>query len=213
MSSNANSVVPTSFWISTLRGLRNGMYYGGKVRFTHALVMTFLFRKGPILDKLKNVAELTFEHAKNLGLYVFLYKAVVYILTKLRGKPEKIHAFIGGVIAGYIIFRKRTSVNYQIVLYLFSRIIMGGVENLVKKKKLPDISAFPALAAICWGVVMYLFEDDSSSLQSSLASSMEFLYKESESYNSWTDFVPFAIPHFVLGAINKVLASYKGKSH
>jgi len=211
MSSDTNSVVPANFFVSTLRGLRNGMYYGGKVRFTHALVMTFLFRKGPIGDKLKNICELTFEHAKNLGLYVFLYKAIVYILTKLRGKPSKIHAFIGGVIAGYIIFRKKTSVNYQIVLYLFSRIIMGSAENLVKKKKIPDVSLFPALAAICWGVVMVLFEDDPTSLQSSLASSMDFIYKQSETYSSWADFVPFAIPGPLLEVINKLLASLKGK--
>ncbi len=201
-----------SFWVSTLRGLRNGMYYGGKVRFTHALVMTFLFRKGPIREKLKSIFQLTWQHARNLGCYVFLYKSIVYILTKLRGKSSKYHAFIGGVIAGYIIFRNKTSVNYQIVLYLFSRIIMGGAENLVKKKKLPDISMFPALAAICWGMVMFLFEDDSSSLQSSLTSSMEFIYRDSENWKSWADFVPFHIPRALFEAINKIIASYKGTS-
>jgi len=89
---------------------------------------------------------------------------------------------------------------------------MGGAENLVKKKKLPDISMFPALAAICWGMVMFLFEDDSSSLQSSLTSSMEFIYRDSENWKSWADFVPFHIPRALFEAINKIIASYKGTS-
>jgi hypothetical protein len=36
------------------------------------------------------------------------------------------------------------------------------------------------LAAVCWGVVMYMFEKDKNTLQPSLKSSMEFLYKESD---------------------------------
>jgi peroxisomal membrane protein 4 len=29
--------------VSAIRGLRNGLYYGGKVRFAHAIVMAILF--------------------------------------------------------------------------------------------------------------------------------------------------------------------------
>jgi hypothetical protein len=32
--------------LAVLRGLRNGVVYGAKVRFPHALVMTFLFQSG-----------------------------------------------------------------------------------------------------------------------------------------------------------------------
>lgn len=32
--------------LSILKGLRNGAVYGAKIRFPHALVMTFLFRQG-----------------------------------------------------------------------------------------------------------------------------------------------------------------------
>ena len=30
---------------SAVRGARNGIYYGANIRFMHALVMTFLFKK------------------------------------------------------------------------------------------------------------------------------------------------------------------------
>lgn len=207
---SSGQVVPDSYWVSSLRGLRNGIFYGGKVRFTHALVMTLLFRGGSFQDKIHSVVKLTYEHAKNLGLYVFLYKSIVYLLTKLRGKSSKYHAFVGGVIAGYIIFGKKTNVNYQIVLYLLSRVIIGGTENLVKKKKLPDIKLYPFLAAIVWGIIMFLFEDDASTVQPSLASSMNFLYRESNTYRSWVDFVPIKLPNFLISAINSLFLAPGG---
>jgi peroxisomal membrane protein 4 len=35
--------------LAILKGLRNGLVYGAKIRFPHALVMTFLFRDDPYL--------------------------------------------------------------------------------------------------------------------------------------------------------------------
>ena len=45
---------------SSLLGLRQGIYYGGKIRFFHALVMTFLFRPGSIKSKIITVIQLTY---------------------------------------------------------------------------------------------------------------------------------------------------------
>jgi peroxisomal membrane protein 4 len=33
-------------FLAILKGMRNGLVYGTKVRFPHSLVMTFLFRDG-----------------------------------------------------------------------------------------------------------------------------------------------------------------------
>ena len=196
-----------SFAVSTLRGLRNGLYYGGKVRFMHSLVMTLLFKKGDLKAKLLSIWTLTFEHAKNLGLYVLIYKSVIYLLKTLQGEPKKFHSFIAGCIGGFIMFRHKTNVNYQIILYLLSRNIVAGAESLVRKGKLPNKKAFPVLATLCWGIVMYLFEDDAAALQPSLKSSMDFLYKQSETYKDWTDFVPVAVPRAVKSAINQAFVS------
>ena len=46
--------------VSSARGLRNGIYYGAKVRIVHALVMTLLFKKGNWYDKFYNILQLTF---------------------------------------------------------------------------------------------------------------------------------------------------------
>jgi peroxisomal membrane protein 4 len=36
-------------FLALIKGFRNGLVYGAKVRFPHALVMTFLFRDGSYL--------------------------------------------------------------------------------------------------------------------------------------------------------------------
>lgn len=47
------------------------------------------------------------------------------------------------------------------------------------------------LSAVCWGVVMWLFETDKSTLQAGLKNSMEFLYKESDHLDSLTELIPY----------------------
>lgn len=65
--------------ISVLRGLRNGIYYGGKVRLIHSFVMMLLF-KSITKKEVKNIIRLGAEHAKNLGLFVFAYKSSCILL-------------------------------------------------------------------------------------------------------------------------------------
>ena len=59
---------------------------------------------------------------------------------------------------------------------------------------IPEMTAFPYVSMIVWGIVMFLFEEDKSVLQGSLQSSMTFLYKDSDKYEGWRDFVPIYIP-------------------
>ena len=56
----SNGVCPHhSCMISAIRGLRNGLYYGGKVRFAHSIVMAILFQTGSPIDKLNNAIKLS----------------------------------------------------------------------------------------------------------------------------------------------------------
>lgn len=184
--------------ISSLKALRNGFYYGGRVRFMHSLVMTILFKKGSLRDKLANILELTFEHGKTLGFFAFSFKSFLCILRRIHAIPEKLRIMISGGTFGFLVFGNKTSVNYQIILYLLSRVIAGAADHFAKKGYLPNRNVYPLLAAVCWGLVMFLFEDDPSNLQNSLASSMQFLYKESDKdYEKWTDFLPLEVPGFI----------------
>ncbi len=72
------------------------------------------------------------EHGKNLGLFVFSYKAGYKILNKII-KPTSFNHFLSGLIFGTLIFGKKTGVNHQIVLYLFSRVTVALATLLYKK--------------------------------------------------------------------------------
>lgn len=188
----------TSCILSAFRGLRNGVYYGARLRFLHSLFIAILFKKGSSKELLTSICELTFEHAKNLGFFVFFYKAVVCFLNALRGKGSKYHSLISGSSVGYVVFRKKTMVNNQIVLYLLGRFIVGAGEKLVKQEIIPQRNFYPVMVALVFGTLMFLFEDDRKNLSSSLASTMNFIYKESDKkLEKWTELVPFEKPEIL----------------
>lgn len=109
-----------------LKGLRNGLYYGSKVRLVHSFIMTLLF-KDLTKSSLKQILKMTLEHAKNLGKFVFLYKLMVALLQRLY-KRTSLNNFLSGLVCGYVVWRHKTPVNYQIVLYLFSRVVVALLE-------------------------------------------------------------------------------------
>ena len=182
--------------VSSFRGLRNGLYYGAKIRFVHSLVMTILFKSDTLSNKITNILTLTYEHSKNLGLYVFIYKSVCCILRKILKENYKIIPFIAGLIGSSIMWANNTPVNMQIMLYLLSRNLIASTSFIKDKINLiiPDGKGFAVSSILTWGIVMFLFENYPKSLQGSLYSSMDFLYNESNIVSSWKDFVPFYIP-------------------
>jgi len=115
----------------------------------------------------------------------------------LPGLPEHpYHAFLAGAIGGYCIWGKYSSVNYQLVLYLTSRIIVGCIK-LAREKGYPPFSwkrltfhkSYPYGAALIWGTVMMLFEEYPNVLHPSLRRSMDEIYRFGGSFGS-TDSSP-----------------------
>ena len=104
--------------VSVLRGLRNGIYYGGKVRLVHSFVMMLLF-KSISKPEIKNIFKLGYEHARNLGLFVFSYKSLCIILGKIWGE-KPINSFIAGFIFGGLYFGKKTPVLISIIAGQFA---------------------------------------------------------------------------------------------
>lgn len=121
---------------------------------------------------------------------MFCYKAACLILSKIFGSRPS-NSFLAGFVVGGLVFGKKTPINYQINLYLFSRIIIAGVEYLYKKKFAERLGGegkeegierkygFKIMAGLVWGIVMWLFYVDQKVLQDSLASSMKHLYIDS----------------------------------
>jgi peroxisomal membrane protein 4 len=107
---------------------------------------------------------MTLEHAKNLGKFVFLYKLTCILLTKLLGRTS-LNNFLAGFSCGYYVWRNKTPVNYQIVLYLFSRVAMALNDMLYERVKrvmkglerVDTRKYYHVFAALIWGVVMWIF--------------------------------------------------------
>eukprot|EP00052_Salpingoeca_macrocollata_P033316 m.7993 g.7993 ORF g.7993 m.7993 type:complete len:194 (-) comp4976_c0_seq2:52-633(-) len=177
--------------LAIVKGLRNGVVYGTKIRFPHALVMTFLFRKGSLRAKIETILRATFQHARNLGIFVTLYKTLMLLMEKVQGAPASPHAFLAGLVGGYVVFGEQNPVNTQINLYLLSRITYAAAQILVKRGVLPEpqFPVFPAFGAFVWAWVMWMFEHERETLQPSLQSSMTYLYKDSNVWDSWRNFL------------------------
>ncbi|XP_050407845.1 peroxisomal membrane protein 4 [Patella vulgata] len=177
--------------LALIKGLRNGIVYGAKVRFPHALVMTFLFKSDSFRNKLITILQATYTHSKNLGLFVLSYKTLTTIMQYVQTQKYQPQSFIAAFCAGYLIFGRYNKVNEQINLYLLSRIIYGLAQLAVKKGYIPKPKkdAFPMFAALVWGIVLWLFEHEKDTLQPSLRSSMTYLYTDSNKWHDLKDFI------------------------
>ncbi|KAI9323582.1 peroxisomal membrane protein 4 [Dichotomocladium elegans] len=172
--------------LTIVKGFRNGVVYGARIRFPHALVMAFLFKSGSVMDKFRYIFRATKQHARNLGVFATIYKTAMFAQKKLNGGKEAgIHPFIAGLVGGYFVFGENNAINQQIVLYIFARVFLATVKLPVKRQIIDAPQhTYPLFAAVCWGLVMYLFKHDADVLQPSLRASMQYIYKDSDYWDS-----------------------------
>jgi peroxisomal membrane protein 4 len=112
-------------------------------------------------------------------------------------------SFFAGLLGGYIVFGGRSkrsgkisSVNQQIVIYVFARVVLAlarlaikpgyGIPSLSAEPRHSQITyyAWPAFASLSWGMVMLLFKHHPDDLQSSLRSSMNYIYRDCDNWDS-----------------------------
>ncbi|KAK4560878.1 hypothetical protein LTR86_005458 [Recurvomyces mirabilis] len=120
-----------------LKAIRNGLVYGTKVRFPHAFVMVFLFRSGTLREKLWLIFKATRQHASNLARFALFYKSSMLALKGVNGgKEESFHTFLAGLVGGYWVFGHgrgaSSSVNQQIVIYVFARVVLAAAKLAVQ---------------------------------------------------------------------------------
>ncbi|SZF04832.1 unnamed protein product [Blumeria hordei] len=194
--------------LAILKAARNGAVYGAKVRFPHALVMTFLFRSGTLREKVDAIFAATRSHALVLARYAAVYKLAMFCLKYMGsdvGKEGTYDTFIAGLIGGYLIFGRRSSrgrispVSKQIVIFVFARALLSLAQisvdpsqGIIKNNQLSkQIShgAWPLFAAISWGSIMWLFRWYPHTVQSGLRSSMDYIYVQSDQWDSLRNFL------------------------
>jgi peroxisomal membrane protein 4 len=155
----------------------------------------------------------TRTHATNLATFVFLYKSMLLLQKKFNGgKVHKADTFIAGLIGGYIVFGDRNQVNeqvwfiyhslfsrldttIQIVLYVTSRVVATIIPRASPPPApsastpypppvSPSSTYFSIFAALTWGAVMYLFNERNYAIQRGMWSSMNYLYRDSDHWDS-----------------------------
>eukprot|EP00051_Salpingoeca_urceolata_P031638 m.494946 g.494946 ORF g.494946 m.494946 type:complete len:203 (-) comp42424_c0_seq1:228-836(-) len=172
--------------LSIIKGFRNGVVYGAKVRAPHAFVMTFLWKRGPLLTLLKGIARATFQHSRNLAMFVALYKSLL-AAGRSAGATLAPASFVAAGLAGATVFGENNPINMQINLYLLSRVMAALVRVLDQRGMFSALSSpvwFRLFGAGVWAFALCLFEMRPETLQKSLQSSMEYLYHDSE---TWKD--------------------------
>ncbi|KAL2058673.1 hypothetical protein ABVK25_001403 [Lepraria finkii] len=178
-------------YLALIKAARNGAVYGAKVRFPHALVMVFLFRSGPLREKLALIFKATRTHARNLAKFAVAYKSTIILLHRASpsGKEESFHTFLAGLIGGYLVFGRgiQSSVNQQIVIYVFARVVLALAKLSIQKRSEGGVglgwemrekvqrNAWPVFASLSWAMVMWVFRWYPETIQPSLRSSMKYM--------------------------------------
>ena len=85
-------------YMSSLKGARNGFYYGSRLRFAHAFVMGVLFGKGTLRERFNWAIKMAVSHGHLLATFAFCYKTVQCILTRITRSNSPLVSFIAGMI-------------------------------------------------------------------------------------------------------------------
>ncbi|ANZ73902.1 BA75_01184T0 [Komagataella pastoris] len=149
-----NSDTLTDF-LNVFRASRNGVVYGGRLRFAHALALALVFkRKQPIGDTIYKASKLSFEHAWILAAFAIVYKGVLFavkhvILKHNKASRKKYIHFIAGAIAGLLVYGQPTggklfsrNITHQVTLYCSSRMILA-IGKMIAVKLSQSRSSYP----------------------------------------------------------------------
>ena len=139
-------------------------------------------------EKLQIVFKATFQHARNLATFATVYKTVMLLLRSISSEQKELspHTFLAGLLGGYVVFGRgiQSSVNQQIVIYVFARVVLALARLSVQKGRAIPLelrdkvtnNAWPVFAALSWAGVMWLYRWHPETLQPSLKSSMKYMY-------------------------------------
>ena len=152
-------------------------------------------------EKLNIIFKATRTHARNLATFAVIYKATLLIMRRAppSGKEASYDTFLAGLLGGYVVFGRnsRSSVNQQIVTYVFARVVLALAKMSVQKGGLVPAelreqvtgNAWPIFAAVSWGAVMWLFRWHPETIQPSMKSSMQYIYTNADHWDGFRNFL------------------------
>lgn len=175
-----------------------------KLRFVYKLAIehastlaTFAALYKTILATLKYISRHANQTQEREGIFRYIGRVIVSLVVdgpynvggagqrlvaRPPGHPERsYHALVAGAVGGYFVFGRYSSVTYQMVLYLTSRVLVAAAKRVqTRYAALSGISfeqSYPLFSAVVWGLVMLMFEDTPELLTPSLRRSMDEIYR------------------------------------
>lgn len=125
--------------LEIVRTARNGVVYGGKIRFSHALVINLLYRSGSFGPRFIEVLKATTNHAEVLALFAVIYKLALGVLLNdqvLGSNSRLVSKFLAGCFGSWIVYSQHfdyfhPGITHQITLYCFSRVLIAVSKMLL----------------------------------------------------------------------------------
>lgn len=74
----------------------------------------YLFLSFSLREKLKAIAQATYTHSRNLAYFVFTYKGLMALQSRLQGKKIPFHSFFAACIGGWLVFGDNNPINSQV---------------------------------------------------------------------------------------------------
>jgi len=67
---------------------------------------------------MKFIVQATYQHSRNLAVFVTIYKSLLVLQKWIRGKESSSDSFIAGFIGGYYVFGENNNINMQVRLFV-----------------------------------------------------------------------------------------------
>lgn len=102
-----------------------------------------LFLFFSLREKLKSIAQATYTHSRNLAYFVFTYKGLMALQSRLQGKKIPFHSFFAACIGGWLVFGENNPINSQVNAF---------VESFLDKKNNRWMITCQEVVSIAWHV-------------------------------------------------------------
>lgn len=180
-------------FFAALKGFRNGVVYGTRVRAPHALVLNLVWSHAPYRTMPAKIFKVTRTHALSLGFSSVIYTVTLELLKALQGGAQKWHTAVGGFLIGFIVWNDPNNhVHIQMMMYMLSRVI-SALYHLVATRRFNGAEApkyaFRVWMGLLYAITMLLLTNAPDTLQGSMAQSLDYIFIANHKFTKLFDVV------------------------
>ncbi|KAG5499691.1 hypothetical protein JIQ42_05169 [Leishmania sp. Namibia] len=176
-------------FFTALKGFRNGVVYGTRVRAPHALVLNLVWSKSPYSSMPAKIFKVTKMHALGLGYSSVTFAVVRSLLRNLQGATHAWHNALAGFMVGSLFWGDPDNgVHIQMMMYMLARVLCAIYHLFTFKCALsvPPVAYRLYMGCLwCLSIMFLMYSPDK--LQPSMAQSLQYIFKDCGKFSSWYD--------------------------